>query len=629
MLIKEYRIVVPCSLEEYQRGVLYAVAKQSRLESSGGEGVEFLDNHPYTDEKTGKSGIYTKKLVRLGEKLPKWTSLVLPSAALVLEEQCWNEYPHLRTVYHCAYFDQRFTMSVETMHLEDSGGTENALQLEEKELSQRQVEYIQVTEPTEEPDGLDLGTWKSEKAARGPLTSDWAAHCTPVMCCYKLVRVNFNFFGFQSKVEKVIQQRGMQDVFHRMHRLLIATMDEWFEMTPSDIKAFEEETAKGLEQIKQQAPPRSSPHTPRSPRSPRSRLSVSSRGSGASPEAADHLLITSLPEDLPGSQQEPRPEFSACRHCRDEVAVMHCADCDANFCDDCHRVLHFNRKRRGHKCKPLPVTPDMLFGYAHLGKPEGVTMALNNGVYIDAQDALGRTALHLAVGSGSVECVQLLLGLNADTDIQDSKSRSPLHVAITHSKLEAAYALLQRGCNLVLQDSAGLTAYDLCVVFGENEAKGAISAAGMLRKHTAEMADRERVARRQRDATERSLQRLQQELQHVKACNPRAELEEMVKEMQALWHTLLNVSKINKSNSGASAEEAVRETQKNIQLYTSAVDHLTGMYAANSATDEVWSPIQKILEDGGRMKKRLLGFAAAWSETTGRSVEEFDLYEDD
>eukprot|EP00656_Telonema_subtile_P001306 TRINITY_DN10598_c0_g1_i1.p1 TRINITY_DN10598_c0_g1~~TRINITY_DN10598_c0_g1_i1.p1 ORF type:complete len:405 (+),score=93.43 TRINITY_DN10598_c0_g1_i1:194-1408(+) len=397
MLVKEYRIVLPCSLEEYQRGMLYAVAKQSSLESTGGEGVEFLDNKPYTDPDTGKSGIFTKKIVRLGEKLPKWTSMVLPSAALVLEEECWNEYPHVRTVYTCSYFEQRFQMSVETMHLEDSGTTENALGLDQKDLSARQVQKINVTTPTEVPDGLDLGVWRSEKAGRGPLNGDWVADCTPVMCCYKLVRVNFSFFGFQSKVEKVIHQRGMQDVFHRMHRLLVSTMDEWFEMTPEDLKAFEDETAKRLDHIKLQAAVTT---PPRSPRSPLSRLSVSSRGSaGASPEA-DHILLSGSPGDALASLKEVAPVFSTCRHCREEVAVMQCADCEADFCDDCHRVLHFNRKRRSHKCKPLPVNQDMLFGYAHHGKSEGVLMVLNMGVYTDATDEIGRTALHLAVASG-------------------------------------------------------------------------------------------------------------------------------------------------------------------------------------------------------------------------------------
>lgn len=98
------------------------------------------------------------------------------------------------------------------------------------------------------------------------------------------------------------------------------------------------------------------------------------------------------------------------------------------------------------------------------------------------------------------------------------------------------YVLIQKGCKLALQDISGHTPYDLCVLYGEAEAKGAIAAAGMIQKHTLEMSDKEKVtgdmparaqicittvmdiqvARKQRDATQRALQRLQQELKHVK-----------------------------------------------------------------------------------------------------------------
>eukprot|EP00658_Telonema_sp_P-2_P042448 TRINITY_DN30481_c0_g1_i1.p1 TRINITY_DN30481_c0_g1~~TRINITY_DN30481_c0_g1_i1.p1 ORF type:complete len:640 (+),score=141.27 TRINITY_DN30481_c0_g1_i1:79-1998(+) len=624
-----YRIVLPLSSEEYRRGMLFAVAKQSSLETTAGDGIEFLENKEYVDA-DGQQGIYTKKIVRLGEKLPKWTSMVMPASALTLEEECWNTYPRVRTVYHCAFFEKRFQMTVETMHLEDDGCTENALVLEPKELEQRVVEWIDITKPPNGEDGdsvpVDFSVWHSEKAGRGPLAASWATTSAPVMCCYKLVRVNFSFFGFQSKVEKVIHQRGMCDVFHRMHRLLLATLDEWFDMSLKEIQGYEDEVARKLDEVK------AAVAANRSPRSTRSRSSTpgaSPMGAGASPMGAIAEAGPCIPGPLLASKnKEPAPPLSPCRHCTDELAVMSCSECQAEYCDDCHRVLHFNRKRKGHKFKALPVTQETLTAYAFLGNSEGVVKALNMGVYIDAQDSLGRSALHLAVASGSVECTQALLSASADMNVQDSLGRTPLHVAIACSNLEAVYLLVHRGCDLVLKDKEGLTVYDLCMLYGESEAKGAITAGGMTRKYTNDLVDRERSARQQREATDRSLQRLQQELKHVRDCNPRAELDEMVHEMQALWHTLLNVSKINKLNSESSAEEAVQETQKNIQLYTAAVEHLTAMYAGNPATNQVWEPLRKILADGGRMKHRLLGFASTWCETTGRSVEDFDQYND-
>ena len=54
MIIVEFRIVMPLSIEEYQRGVLYMLAKASRA-SKKGEGVEIVANEPFTTEQ-GESG---------------------------------------------------------------------------------------------------------------------------------------------------------------------------------------------------------------------------------------------------------------------------------------------------------------------------------------------------------------------------------------------------------------------------------------------------------------------------------------------------------------------------------------------------------------------------------------------
>ena len=56
----------------------------------------------------------------------------------------------------------------------------------------------------------------SEKTKRGPLTPNWledyseAANSTknPVMCAYKLCRVEFRYWGMQYKIEKFIHDVG-------------------------------------------------------------------------------------------------------------------------------------------------------------------------------------------------------------------------------------------------------------------------------------------------------------------------------------------------------------------------------------------------------------------------------------
>lgn len=92
MLIKEYRIPLPLTVEEYRIAQLYMIAvsvvlssksisqvitfiylclqKKSREESEGeGSGVEILVNEPYTDG-PGGAGQYTHKIFHVGSHLP-------------------------------------------------------------------------------------------------------------------------------------------------------------------------------------------------------------------------------------------------------------------------------------------------------------------------------------------------------------------------------------------------------------------------------------------------------------------------------------------------------------------------------------------------------------------------------
>lgn len=52
----------------------------------------------------------------------------------------------------------------------------------------------------------DPSKFKSEKTGRGPLVGKWQQTSNPVMTCYKLVTVEFKWFGLQTKVESMIQK---------------------------------------------------------------------------------------------------------------------------------------------------------------------------------------------------------------------------------------------------------------------------------------------------------------------------------------------------------------------------------------------------------------------------------------
>ncbi|KAJ9600558.1 hypothetical protein L9F63_026300, partial [Diploptera punctata] len=69
MLIKEYRVTLPLTVEEYQVAQLYSVAEASKNETGGGEGIEVLKNEPFDNFPLlgGKysKGQYTYKIYHL------------------------------------------------------------------------------------------------------------------------------------------------------------------------------------------------------------------------------------------------------------------------------------------------------------------------------------------------------------------------------------------------------------------------------------------------------------------------------------------------------------------------------------------------------------------------------------
>ncbi|XP_055577784.1 membrane-associated phosphatidylinositol transfer protein 1 isoform X2 [Falco cherrug] len=253
MLIKEYHILLPMSLEEYQVAQLYMIQKKSREESSGeGSGVEILANRPYADG-PGGSGQYTHKVYHVGSHIPSWFRALLPKAALQVEEESWNAYPYTRTRYTCP-FVEKFSIEIETYYRPDAGQQTNVFNLSAAEKRQRILDTIDIVRdpisPGEYKPEEDPKLYHSAKTGRGPLGDDWLEAATggPLMCAYKLCKVEFRYWGMQSKIEQFIHDVGLRKVMLRAHRQAWCWQDEWTDLTMEDIRQLEEETARMLAQ---------------------------------------------------------------------------------------------------------------------------------------------------------------------------------------------------------------------------------------------------------------------------------------------------------------------------------------------------------------------------------------------
>eukprot|EP00271_Cylindrocystis_brebissonii_P016080 TRINITY_DN39258_c0_g1_i1.p1 TRINITY_DN39258_c0_g1~~TRINITY_DN39258_c0_g1_i1.p1 ORF type:complete len:302 (+),score=71.16 TRINITY_DN39258_c0_g1_i1:355-1260(+) len=248
--VREYRIVMPYSVEEYRIAQLYMVAKFSAKETGGkdGDGVEVLKNEPYKDE--FRSGQYTHKIYRLAGKLPSWIAALVPHKALMLEEKAWNAYPWCMTELTSPYFT-KLKLQLQTMHVADRGESENAHQCDAETLKKRIVEFIDIGQDSVDVyvEAEDPAKFKSVKTERGPLTPGWSKVCDPVMTAYKLVTVDVPYWGFGPRLEKYISKTAQRKVLLEGNRKAFCWLDEWFGLTMEDIRKMEVETFSKLNQV--------------------------------------------------------------------------------------------------------------------------------------------------------------------------------------------------------------------------------------------------------------------------------------------------------------------------------------------------------------------------------------------
>ncbi len=254
MLITEFRVTMPMTVDEYQVGQLFSVAEASMNETGGGEGVEVIKNEPYTGipllNGQFKEGQYTHKIYHLASKVPGIVKFIAPKGALEIQEEAWNAYPYCKTVLtNPGYMKDKFFVKVETYHLNDRGETENAHELNREQLEKRKVIHVDIANDkihdSDYKRNEDPTRFKS-KNGRGPLQGRWMKQVEPVMTAYKLVTAEFDWFGLQGKVEKYIMETERR-LFTNFHRQVFCSIDRWIDLDMEGIRKLEDKTQKDLD----------------------------------------------------------------------------------------------------------------------------------------------------------------------------------------------------------------------------------------------------------------------------------------------------------------------------------------------------------------------------------------------
>uniref|UniRef100_A0A8C5WP60 Phosphatidylinositol transfer protein membrane associated 2 n=1 Tax=Laticauda laticaudata TaxID=8630 RepID=A0A8C5WP60_LATLA len=240
--------------------------------------------------------------------IPSWFRSILPKAALRVEEESWNAYPYTRTRYTCP-FVEKFSIDIETYYISDSGEQANVFNLSPAEKRQTVLDPIDIVKdpvPTHEyKSEEDPKVFKSAKTARGPLPEDWIQEqknnpgIYPVMCAYKLCKVEFRYWGMQSKIERFIHDVGLRKVMVRAHRQAWCWQDEWYGLTIEDIRQLEKEAqlmlAKKMAQFSINEPDLE-PHLPQDPL--KNERNLESKAIPPSTEGVD--AASNIDESLPG-----------------------------------------------------------------------------------------------------------------------------------------------------------------------------------------------------------------------------------------------------------------------------------------------------------------------------------------
>uniref|UniRef100_A0AAQ6IPV7 Phosphatidylinositol transfer protein N-terminal domain-containing protein n=1 Tax=Anabas testudineus TaxID=64144 RepID=A0AAQ6IPV7_ANATE len=237
MLMKEYRICMPLTVDEYRIGQLYMISKHSCEQSGGGEGVEVVKNelqvHP-----THGPGQLTEKRIYLNSKLPSWAKVIVPRFFYVTEK-AWNFYPYTITGA-CVSFLPRFSIRIETRFENNNGDNNNVFG--DTPTPAQNVSFLDIlSDPIPEKhykESEDLSRWQSTKTGRGPLQKGWREDHEPIMCSYKRVQCSFDVYGFQTKTEEFIH-RNIRDILLVGHRQAVAWTDEWHGLSLEEVREFE------------------------------------------------------------------------------------------------------------------------------------------------------------------------------------------------------------------------------------------------------------------------------------------------------------------------------------------------------------------------------------------------------
>ncbi len=116
---------------------------------------------------------------------------------------------------------------------------------------------------------------------------------------------------------------------------------------------------------------------------------------------------------------------------------------------------------------------------AYSGNLRKVEELLDKGVYVDAKDSFGQTALAHAVVEGHLDVMELLISRGADVNEPGFSGMTPLMMACASGRKDMVNVLISKGAKLNLKSETGATALSIA------EGKGAREIVRILKETSA------------------------------------------------------------------------------------------------------------------------------------------------
>jgi ankyrin repeat protein len=114
--------------------------------------------------------------------------------------------------------------------------------------------------------------------------------------------------------------------------------------------------------------------------------------------------------------------------------------------------------------------PHALLNAAYLGDIQMMKHILQTNPDKDLRDALGGTALHIAIFSNNLEAMQLLLDHGFDINaVSPRNGYTPLHYCVWFNNVNAARFLIMNNANRNIRDNNGMTPLEMASKEGKRD----------------------------------------------------------------------------------------------------------------------------------------------------------------